>query len=451
MNLIISIISALVAIFSVIIIHELGHFCVARWCGVKVLKFSIGFGKALWTWHGKSGTEYVLGLLPLGGYVKMLGEDDEVQSNEDMRFAYHRKSIWARMAIIVAGPLTNFLLAIVLFGIVFSMGVVRIKPIVGEVAAGSIAQKANLQVGDQIVKINGSTTNSWQRVIIALVMKMGEKGTLNVTVQPKNQNQPKELQLQLMNWKVDTKNPDLLGSLGITPFQPHVPTLVAALQKGSPGEQAGLKPGDRILTVNGKHISDWSEFAKVVHDHPGVNMSLQVQRQQKLLTFVIPIGSHKGATGQYGYLGVLSQTPNWPKDSLVHLNYNLLTAWYPALVETWTITAFNAEVLTRMIMGKISLRSLGGPIMIFQTAGRASKIGISAYLSFVAFISVTLGFINLLPIPGLDGGHLLFHIIEGVRRKPVSEKYQRISFAIGFSLLILLMVQATLNDILRLF
>lgn len=448
---IITILTALLAIFSVIIIHELGHFFVAKWSGVKVLKFSIGFGKAIWSRKGKDGTEYVLAVLPLGGYVRMLGEDENGVDPADYQHAFSRQPLRKRMAIVAAGPIMNLILAVLLFYFVFMMGVTHIKPIVGQVRPHSIAAKAGLKKGDEIVKISYWHTPNWQRVMMALVLHFGDKGQLPITVRSKHAKQLTVLQLPLQNWQINQRNPQIFTSLGFSPFIPSIPAIIVKVSEDSPAAMAGLQANDRVLAVDNQPIADWSALLAKIQNSPGKKRQLLIQRDARQKIINVRIDSKKVGDKQIGFLGVYSLPPKWPPSVITKLQYNPITAWWPAVKETTRIFVFNAVVLAKMLIGKISLSALGGPITIARSAGQASYAGLTVYLGFIAFISITLAFINILPIPGLDGGHLFFQFIEAIFRRPLPLRVQMILLRIGLVILIWLMLQATLNDILRIF
>jgi len=450
-NLAISILGAIFAIFSVVIIHECGHFFVARWMGVRVLRFSIGFGKALWSTTTKSGTEFVIALLPLGGYVRMLGEGDDAAPEDLVRYAYNHKPILARMAIVLAGPMMNFLLAILLFWVIFLSGVTHVTPTVGQVLPNSIAAKSGLHSGDVIQKIDAHATPNWQRVMMAFIARVGDQSDLHMRVLPKGSTQPKSLTLSLKNWVVPQSQSGFFKSLGIVPFRPKFPTIVGQITRASPAEKGRLKQGDKILAVNGMKQDDMLSIIKIIQSHPGKSIRLTISRDGKLSYLDIIPGTKKQNDKAVGYLGFMVTAPTWPAHMISKQSYSLWSAWAPAVKRTWALLTFNANVLYKMIFGKISLRTLGGPITIFHVAGKASQHNYRVYLGFVAFISVTLGFINLLPIPGLDGGHFFFQVIEAIFRRPIPERIQVICVKIGILLLILLMLQATFNDITRLF
>ncbi len=451
MSLLISILAAIFAIFIVVLIHEMGHFMVARWNGVKVLKFSIGFGKALWSYRSKkSGAEYVIGMLPLGGYVRMLGEEDDVVDSSELEHAYSRKSVWARIAIVLAGPVINFLLALLIFWAIFLSGVTHVRPVIGKVTAGSIAAQGGLHPGDEVKRVNGMVTYSWQRVVMALISRIGDKGDLKMTVLPRGSDVVQVKRLPLKNWQFDSRKPDLLGSLGFSPYIPPIPPVVAKVLPNSPAAKAGIKPGDRVVSIDGKRVNDWIPLIKQIAKKPGATITLAVIRDGKSEQLKLRVGRHKVRGKIQGYLGVYSVPPNWPKGMIQTIQFNVFSAWVSAVTQVWTVIKFNSIAFYKIVVGKISLRALGGPITIFKTAGQASQGGWLVYFGFMAFISATLGFINILPIPGLDGGHFLFHIIEVIIRRPLSDRTQSWAIRIGLFALISIMVLATLNDLWRL-
>lgn len=452
MSNVLAILGALVAILGIIVVHEWGHFIVARCVGIKVLRFSMGFGKPLWRYQGKKGTEYTIGWLPLGGYVKMLGEEaGQVLSPEEQAQAYTSKSVWARMAVVSAGPLINFLLAILLFWWVFSGGIQQIRPIIGEVRPGSAAAVAGLQSGDEILAINGDPVYGWQSVLMTFMRSIGDAQAIDLTL--KNPDFPTGIvkPLLLADWHLDSNRVQPLEALGITPYEPKIPPILDNVAKDSPAAGAGLQVGDRIRVMNGQPLLDWFSLVKWVHEHPGATLSLVIERHQALLSLpALQIRTMKEQGQAYGYLGAGVQAWSWPSEMIRTLHLSPLAALQRSLQQTKNLISFNFHVIVKMFEGNISVRMLGGPISIFQSAGAASQEGLKAYLSFVAFVSVTLGFVNLLPIPGLDGGHLLFQLIELIRKRPVEVRWQEWSLRLGMLLLIFLMLQATFNDLMRL-
>ncbi len=451
MGMFITIIGAIMAVLVVILIHEAGHFAMAKLFGVKVLRFSIGFGKPLWSYTSASGTEYVLGLLPLGGYVKLLDDRELHVSQKDSQRAYNRQPLFARMAIVLAGPVTNFILAILVFWIIFLIGVSYIKPVIGKITPNSIAETAGLKTGETIKRIEGKEVQSWQQVLTSVVENIGAPTDLTVMTQAENSPDLQTHLLALQNWKLVGNQPDPLGSLGIAPFQPKFPAIIEKILPNSPAARNGLQANDQIIALNNQRIEEWPEIAEYIQKHPDQEIALTIQRGQQTTDLNIQLDRQKKQHQWLGYLGVEVKLPQWPENMVLKPQYSILSAWQPALQQTWNLIAFNWVVLGKMLHGKISLQTLGGPITIFRSAGQASHAGIQAYLNFIGFISVTLGFINILPIPGLDGGHFLFQVIEGIIRRPIPEKYQLLLLRIGIALIVFLILQGTINDFMRLF
>ena len=445
-----SIIFAIITILVIILIHELGHFTVAKLCKVKVVRFSIGFGKTLLSYTSKAGTEYRLALLPLGGYVKMLGDDGAYQlSVAELSQAYDHQPVYKRMAIVIAGPITNFLLAVLLFWVVFMHGIVHYAPVVGTVLSNSIAAKAGLQANDEIIKVNQQVTSNWQQVLMAIVKKSGDENGMTVTVRRALQN--KSLTLPLKTWVLDKKSPKFLYSLGIVPYQPVWPARVYRVLPKTAAAKFGLRRDDKIVAINGEQVTDMLMLNRFIQRHARQKITLTIRRQQQQLKLTAVVGVRKLNDKEVGFLGFEAYPPKWPKWMARRVNFSPWAAILPAVKQTWALTEFNLIVLGKLIVGKISLYSLGGPISIVQMASTASQAGWLIYVSFVAFISVTIGFINLLPIPGLDGGHMLYLVIEAIRRKPVSMRVQMWGFKLGLFILLFLMLHATINDLLRLF
>ncbi|MCH9770576.1 MAG: RIP metalloprotease RseP [Gammaproteobacteria bacterium] len=449
---ILSIIIAIFSIFAIVLIHELGHFSVARLCKVRVERFSVGFGKALWSYVSKkTGTEYRLAIIPFGGYVKMLGEDGTNVSASERQYAFDLQPVYKRAAIVIAGPLTNFILAIALFWMVFIHGVPHYAPVIGKVASHSIAARAGVNAGDEILQVNHQRTHSWQQVLMAVLKKAGSKGNLLLTL--KTQDQPAAVirQLDLKTWHVDSRKPRFLRSLGITPYQPAWPAKVWKILPNSPLKKTALRVGDTIVGFNNKPTIDMLTLSQLIQKHPNQNVHLTVLRNNQHYQIKVRVGERKFGGHTYGFLGFESHAPKWPAHMRRLLKYSPLAAIGPAVIKTWNLTKFNLVVLGKLLIGKVSLNSLGGPISIVQMAGSASMAGWFIYIGFIAFVSIAIGFLNLLPIPGLDGGHLLYLVIESIFRKPIPARYQLLGFKLGLGLLLFLMLYATINDIIRLF
>lgn len=449
LHLLIAILGIVLTIFFVVGIHEFGHFIVARMCGVKVLRFSIGFGKTLLRWQDKKGTEYVFAAIPLGGYVKMLDESEgDVPKNELTR-AYNRQSILKKCAIVGAGPFFNLLFAFLIYWLIFMIGFTSEIPVIGKISPDSIAAHAGMQPQQEIIKIANNPTPGWMSVIINLLDYAGETGTLNVTTKPLDTQQTKVYSLELQNWHLSNLKPDPLMSLGITPYVPEAPTVVGAFSMDSVAKSQ-LKLGDKIVAVDNKPITDWDKLAELVYQNPEKTLNFKIEREGKIITIPITIGYQRDLLfKKYGVLGVGPKF-DWPEKLLRHNQYGPLAAFSHAWIDTRDFIKLNAIVFGKLVTGKVSTQSLGGPITIFESAGTALNSGIIPFLSFLAFLSISIGLINVLPIPGLDGGHLFMQVIEFIIRRPIPMKLQILVYRLGLILLLFIIAQALINDILRL-
>lgn len=455
MSTFIAIFGAIFAFFVVVVMHEYGHFIVARWIGIKVLRFSIGFGKPLFSHRAKSGVEYVIGYLPLGGYVKMqdaFSQENTAENNMGSTgTAFEKKSVLARIAVVIAGPFANLILAAFLFFIVNIIGVTNLKPIIGTVLPNSIAARAQLKSRDHITQINHWKIQSWQDVAIALLENRGEKAAAAITVLSQKTQQLSTHFVDLQNWQFDPVKPDLLTSFGVTPLLPPIPPIIAAIIPNAPAAKSALQVEDRIVSINHQPIATWEMGVNRIERHPNQTVRMTIQRGSQLKILSVQLGERQLNGKTVGFLGVEPKWQKIPGNLQIHTQYSWYAAGLPALetVAHWVV--FHLIVVKQLVLGKMSLKSLSGPVAIFQTAGSASLAGLTNYLQFIALISIVLGVLNLMPIPALDGGHLLFCLIEGVIRRPIPLRLQLLLINLGMILLISLMVYATSNDLIRLF
>jgi regulator of sigma E protease len=459
-EILISVMALLVTLGILVTIHEFGHFWVARRCGVKVLKFSIGFGKAVKTWTGKDGCEYIIAPIPLGGYVKMLGQEDTTVVDSSRLSASQRecsfacKPLWQRMAIVAAGPIANFLLAIFVFWLInISYGVSGIAPVVNSVIEDSIAEIAGLRAGDEILAVDGEETIIWQQVTLQLLARLGETGEITLTVDPADSSRTRELQLPINAWMGSETAPNPVGDLGIIQFE--IPADIAGIVPGGAAEAADLQEGDEVISVDGRSIRGWTHWVEIIRASPELTLNVVVQRggiSTDLLmtpeTATLDDGTVIGSIGAYVQETTLAEL--LPPEMQRQVDYNVLSAIQPALAETWNKSIFVLDSVKKMVVGLISVKNINGPITIAQVAGETATYGLDVYLGFLALLSISLGVLNLLPIPVLDGGHLLYYAIEAVIRRPVPERIQAWGLQLGLLMISGLMVLAMYNDVNRL-
>ncbi|TMO24076.1 sigma E protease regulator RseP [Pseudoalteromonas sp. S4741] len=441
--------SFILALGILVTVHEYGHFWVARKAGVKVLRFSIGFGKPLLKWYDKYNTEYVIAAIPLGGYVKMLDERvDEVPENQ-RHLSFNAKSVQARIAIVAAGPMANFLFAIFALAVMYMVGVQTIKPVVGSVVEGSRAEQAGIMPTQQIIKIGDDDISNWQDATFSLMSHLGDK---SVAVTLRNENYQQTVQtLNLDGWKLDQQDVPPLSSLGIVPFRPQATLVIAAITKNSAAEQANLQVNDVILAVNGETMTSWQQLVNLITQSANKSLQFSVKRQDSIKTITVTPKSRVVSNGiEQGFLGVAPVVEQWPDDFVETRHYGPLDSIVLGTKETWRLITLSFDMIGNLITGQVSVKNLSGPVGIAVGAGTSVSYGLVAFLSFLALISVNLGVFNLLPLPVLDGGHLMYYIIELFRKKPVSEKTQEFGFKVGALLLIFLTCFALFNDVSRL-
>ncbi|MEZ5523809.1 MAG: sigma E protease regulator RseP [Pseudomonadales bacterium] len=451
MELLQIILATAVTLGLLVTVHEFGHFWVARRCGVKVLRFSVGFGKAIYSRRDRRGTEFVIAAIPLGGYVKMLDEREGPVAEEELSQAFNRKSVWQRIAVVVAGPAANFLFAIVAYWLMFVAGVTSVAPVVGQVEPGSLAAKAGLVSEQEILAVDGVETPSWQAVSMELLGHVGDSGEIVLSVAPFGEQTATRLVIPVERWLADTDTPDVLGGLGIKPFWPSVRPVVDHVVEESAAAQANLQPGDLIAAIDGVPVKEWRELVDYVQERPAERISLEVLRDGQVLRQSAILGSVEQPDGSMaGQLGVAVERPEWPESMRRDTRYSLPGAFVEAVDKTWDMTALILVSIKKMLLGDISVKNLSGPITIAQVAGDSVERGLETFLNFLAYLSISLGVINILPIPMLDGGHLMYYLAELVRGKPVSEKAQMLGLRIGIGIIMTLMFFALYNDLMRL-
>ena len=450
MSIFLTVFYTLLALALLISFHEFGHFFVARICGVKVIRFSIGFGPTLVSWHDRKGTEFVVSALPLGGYIKMVDEREADVSPEELPFAFTQKTVWQRMAIVVAGPAANFLLAIMIYWVLFLHGVTGIAPVIGELIPGSIAEKAGLNVGHQIIAIDGEETPTWKKIHEQLLGRIGESGVISFTTKLPSEPALYNYEGQLQEWMSKSEKLDLLPSIGLLPYTPEVPPVIDRVIPESPAEKSGLISGDLLVSADNLPLKEWVTWVDYVRKRPGVAINIGVERDDQL--FYVKITPEKVLlqTGDViGQVGVAVMRPDWPKNMIYAVSYSPFDALTESLGKTWDTSVMILGSVKKMLVGDISLKHLSGPITIGKVAGKSAEYGLISYLGFLALLSISLGIMNLLPVPVLDGGHLLYFIIEAIKGSPLPEKIQIFGLKIGIFLVVGLMSLALYNDILK--
>jgi regulator of sigma E protease len=442
---------ALITFSILVAFHEYGHFWVARKCGVKVLRFSIGFGPVLFSRKDKSGTEYSLSALPLGGYVKMLDEREGEVDAAERHMAFNNKKPLPRIAIVSAGPIANFILAFVAYWLVFVSGVTGVVPIVGEVTPGSAAERAGLTAGQEIISIEDELTPTWRAVSMQLISRLGETGEINTTVSSSESALEYSTKLMINDWLVGQGDPDILGSLGITPFRPTLEAVVEDVLPTSAAASAGFMAGDRLLQADGVKLNSWSDWVEYVQPRAGQNITVLVDRAGVLASRNITPERHINDDGSaVGRVGMRVVVPVLSSSMIREFKYSPLDAVGEAAAETWKMSLFTLQSIKKLIEGLISPKNLSGPITIAKVATASAKAGLESYLSILALLSISLGVLNLLPIPVLDGGHILFYTIEWLKGSPVPQWAQNIGYQLGLVMVVCLMFFALYNDIGRL-
>ena len=444
------IVGTLVALGVLVTFHEFGHFWVARRCGVKVLRFSVGFGMPLLRWHDRRGTEFVIAAIPLGGYVKMLDEREGEVPADQLDQSFNRKTVRQRIAIVAAGPIANFLLAMLFFWVLAMLGSQEMRPVIGAVESGSIAAKAGLVAGQEIVSIDGEPTLGWRDVNLRLVRRLGESGSVNVVVRDQDSTTESPRELALDQWLKGSDEPDPIKSLGIRPWRPALPPVLAELDPKGPAQAAGLKTGDRLLTLDGQALGDWQQVVDLVRVRPDTKIVLKVERDGAQIDVPVTLSVRGEAKAAGGYLGAGVKGVEWPPSMVREVSYGPLAAIGEGAKRTWTMSVLTLESLKKMLFGELSVKNLSGPITIAKVAGASAQSGVADFLNFLAYLSISLGVLNLLPIPVLDGGHLLFYLVEWVRGRPLSDRVQGWGIQIGISLVVGVMLLALVNDLGRL-
>ncbi len=452
-----TILAFIITIGLLVTIHEYGHFQVARWCNVKVLRFSIGFGKPLWQkTFGKDNTEFVLAAIPLGGFVKMLDEREQQteenpvpQSEADLKRAFNRQSVWKRIAIVLAGPVANLLLAIILYWGLFMLGVTGMRPIIGVVEDNGLAAQASLKSGEVIQKIAGKPVSTWQEARWLIL----EESLENKTVEIEAINNNNELLQHTLSFEGINNDAeiDILKKIGLDVFKPNIPAVIGEILPNSAAEKAGFMPDDKILQIDNVVTEDWERVVNIIKLSPNKKLQFEIKRGQEIVRIAATPEAIKENNQTIGRMGAGVKLDKHELDNLlITLNYSPLISLQKALAKTWDTSIFSLKMLGKMLTGQVSLKGISGPVTIATFAGESANLGLKTFLGFLALVSISIGVLNLLPIPVLDGGHLMYYMVEILKGSPVSEQAMLAGQKIGFVLLGLLMTIALFNDFNRL-
>jgi regulator of sigma E protease len=450
MDLIQTLLIAAVTLGILVAFHEYGHFWVARRCGVKVLRFSVGFGAPLYKRIGRDGTEYTLGAIPLGGYVKMLDEREGDVPPELQSQSFNRQSVWARMAIVAAGPIANFILAIVVFWALFLRGESGLIPIVGEVLPGTPAYYAGLEPGQEVIAIDGKETPTASALSLRLLDRLGDTGVVRIATKYPNSDVIYESEAPLDRWLAGVDNPDPLSGFGIALRRPTLVPTIESVVPGGAAAVAGVQAADRILAADGVPMVEWSDWVEYVRARPGQTIEVLLDRGGRSLTVSLTPARVDDKTGSYGSVGMSVQVPEWDDSVLRTFERGPVSALIAAVERTGSLIVFTFESMWKMLKGLISPNNLSGPITIAQVAANSAESGLFSWLGFLALLSISLGALNLLPVPVLDGGHLVYFAVEALTGKAVPERAQMLGYQVGVVLVLSIMAFALYNDFARL-
>jgi len=451
MNLLQTVIAFIVALGVLIVVHEYGHYLVARLCRVKVLRFSVGFGRPLATWRlGPDRTEWSIAAIPFGGYVKMLDEREGEVPAAELHRAFNRQSVAKRFAIVVAGPLFNFVFAVLVYAGLFMYGLPEARPILAEPAAGSIAAQAGLHSGDTVRALDADPITTWQELRWRVLQAALQREIVKIETQDERGNLSTAT-LDLRGFPSNDVESDALERVGLRLYRPPLPPVLGQVVAGGAAEKAGLEAGDRIVSADGAAVETWEAFVNAIRSRPAMALKLTVERAGTTRTVEVVPDAVNAGTARIGRIGAGPRQPEGYADKLlIRVQHGPLEAVARGVAKTWDIAIFSLKMLGKMLVGEISWRHLSGPVTIADFAGQSAQMGWISYVTFLALISISLGVLNLLPIPLLDGGHLMYYAIEIVKGRPVSERFMEIGQRVGLALLLVMMAFAFYNDLNRL-
>ncbi|MCB1893788.1 MAG: RIP metalloprotease RseP [Zoogloeaceae bacterium] len=452
MNLFDYLIPFAIALGVLIVFHELGHYLVARLCGVKVLRFSVGFGKPLVSRrYGADRTEWALAAFPLGGYVKMLDEREGEVPAAELHRAFNRQTVGKRFAIVAAGPIANLLLAVVLYWGLFVHGSEELKAIVAQPVAESAAARAGLRAGDTVVSVAGDDVRSWQELRWAMLQHALDGSQVGIGVIPEGGRNAELRTLSMAGASLEAEAGDVLDQLGLHPLRPPIAPVIGRLIDDAAADLAGIRVGDRVVAIDGEPIEQWSQLVETVVASEGRTLSVRVERDGLPLVLAVTPQLEQAGGRSVARIGVaVANDPGLRQRMFSTVRYGVVDALGKAFQQTWETSVLSVSVIGRMILGDVSWKNLSGPVTIADFAGQSAKMGVAHYLKFLALISISLGVLNLLPIPVLDGGHLLYYLVEIVKGSPVPDRIMEIGQQVGLALLVMLMAFAFYNDINRL-
>jgi regulator of sigma E protease len=450
MTLLTTLVAFVIALGVLIVFHEFGHYLVARWCGVKVLRFSVGFGAPVWSRRaGRDGTEWAIGAFPLGGYVKMLDEREGDVAPHELHRAFNRQVVWRRMAIVVAGPVANFLLAVLLYWVLFVHGVPGVRPAVETPAAGTPAAVARFEAGDLIRSVGDIEVRTWQELRWALLEQAVDRRVVPVEVEGLD-GRIHVRRLDLGGLDTDKLDADFLAGIGIAAYVPPRPAVIGEVVRDGAAARAGLRDGDRVVSIDANPVERWDELVRAVRAHPDVVLMFGIVRGEERLELPVTPSGQTEAGVRVGKVGIAPVDGGAGDRYRVEVRHPVHIALVQAARKTWDASIFTLSMMWKMVLGQVSVKNLSGPLTIADYAGQSAQLGWLPYVSFVALVSISLGVLNLLPVPLLDGGHLMYYSIEVIKGRPVSDRVMEIGQRIGIVLLFSLMAFAIFNDIQRL-
>src|SRR5260221_1735421 len=435
----------IVALGVLIVVHEYGHYIVARLCGVKVLRFSVGFGRSIFVKRvGKDQTEWVIAAVPFGGYVKMLDEREGPVDAQEAHRAFNRQTVWRRILIVIAGPLFNFAFAVLAYAGLFMYGLPEARPVLGAPPEASLAAAAGVKAGDTVRSIDGEPVATWQDLRWQLLQAALQRQAVRLeTLGERGHLAP--VTIDLRDFPTNEVESDVLERIGLRLYRPMLPPVIGKVVPGSPAERSGLAPGDRVLTADGTAVKTWDDFVSVVRSKPGTPISLTIEREGAGRTLEVTPDAKTRIIGAQA-----RQSDDYVAKMFVRMQHGPLDSLSRGAAKTWDISVFSLKMLGRMLIGEVSWKHLSGPVTIADFAGQRAQMGWISYVSFLALISISLGVLNLLPIPLLDGGHLMYYVIEIVKGGPVSERAMELGQRVGLALLLVMMAFAFYNDLNRL-